>query len=996
MLPLGLPAMKFRNPIAFTPLPVTIITSLVYLLLITALLIVHLVVPSAPTTATPAAGVNLTEAWLDLQTLTTGFHPYNSRLNDEVRNWLLSRLEVILRDNGVSTTSDQATAVVFSDMTSNLTFSVPRPLGASNSDRESGLGVYFEGTNIIVYVRGSEDDGDDWWTVPRKPQGKGGVLVNAHYDSVSTGFGATDDGIGVVTILQLIKHFTTAGRQPKRGIVALLNNGEEDFLNGARAFARHPMSQFAHTFLNLEGAGAGGRATLFRATDTEVVRFYQRSRYPFASVFSGDVFKRGIIRSQTDYVIFNDVLGLRGLDLAFMEPRARYHTEQDDTRHTSVDSLWHMLSSALSTIQGLASDTSSNFDGKDAQPGKVPSGHGSGAVYFDLFGEVLVVFSLGTLFALSVTLLTAAPLVLIIIGVILYKFDKLYLFSSSKHHHRLEGDESVRLQGWRGFWRQPVILAIGSAAVIGVALLVTKMNRYIVYSSPYAIWSLMISAWVFATWFFSRVIDFWRPSAFHRVYALIWMFVAGWVVLVVATVLEHRFKIGSGYLIVIYFASIFLATMISFLELFGLPRKSDYADEIESHADGPLSSSRPATASSRAQIAPSAEEQYGSAADADNRDEDADEETTESTALLRDGRQATFAHYTSPQPEPQDPEPSALEPAKMQRVYGAEQEWSWALPSWTWFIQFLLLAPMVIILVGQLGLLSVTSIHQTLADGNPTMTVYIGIAIFAILLLAPLGPFLHRYSYHIPVFLLLVFAGTLIYSLVAFPFSPNNRLKLYFLQTVDLETGVNEVILTGINSRYLDEAIRNIPSAAGQTPQCSASLLRQDLIQCRWEGLSPRVVRNTGPGVPPSFGYADWLSLNVTRDARNSEARFYLWGRDTRACKITFNKPISDFYVEGAGDDKRFSRATPAGNHEIRLWSRTWEKPWNVTVRWEVDRNEPDQGNGLDGRVICLWSDDNESGTIPALDEIRHYAPDWVAISKTSDGLVEGSKAFLI
>lgn len=977
--------MKFRNPIAFTPLPVTIITSLVYLLLIAVLLVVHLVVPSAPTTATPAAGVNLTEAWQDLQTLTTGFHPYNSRLNDWVRNWLLSRLEHILKENGVSTASDHAKAVVFSDLTSNVTFAIKWPLGTSSSDKESNIGTYFEGTNIIVYIRGSEDDGDDWWTVPRTPHGKGGVLVNAHYDSVSTGFGATDDGIGVVTILQLIKHFTTPGRQPKRGIVALLNNGEEDFLNGARAFARHPMSQFAHTFLNLEGAGAGGRATLFRATDTEVVRLYQKSRYPFASVFSGDVFKRGIIRSHTDYEIFIDILGLRGLDLAFMEPRDRYHTEQDDTRHTSVDSLWHMLSSALATIQGLASDTSSTFDGKDAEPGKVPSGHGTDAVYFDVFGQILVVFSLGTLFALSVTLLVAAPLVLIIIGVILYRYDKLYLFSSSSKIHPL--------QGWRGLGRQPVIFVTGTAVVVGLALLVTKMNRYIVYSSPYAIWTLLISAWVFATWFISRAIDFWRPSAFHRVYALLWMFVGGWLILVVTTILEHRFQLGSGYVIVIYFGAVFLATMVSFLELFGLPRKSQYVDEIDSGAN-----SRPPTASGRAPVAPSVEERNGSAADRDNQEGDDVEETTESTALLGGERQATFAHYTSPQREARDPESSALEPAKKQRVYGAEQEWSWALPSWTWFIQFLLLAPIVIILVGQLGLLAVTGIHQTSADGNPTMTVYIGIAVFAILLLAPVGPFIHRYSYHIPVFLLLIFIGTLIYSLVAFPFSPNNRLKVFFLQRVDLDTGINQVTLTGINSRYLNDAIHNIPSAAGQTPRCSTSLLRKDLIECGWEGLSPRVVRNTVPGVPPAFGYLDWLSFNITRAAHKTEAHFHLWGRDTRACRITFNRPISDFSIEDAADDKRFSRATEAGIREIRLWSRTWEKPWSGTLRWEekTRRDEPDRGSGLDGRVICLWSDDNDSGTIPALDEIRHYAPDWVVVSKNSDGLVEGSKAFLI
>src|SRR2546430_629013 len=139
--------------------------------------------------------------------------------------------------------------------------------------------------------------------------------------------------MGVITILQLIKYFTTSGNIPKKGIVTLLNNGEEDFLNGARAYTQHPISQFPHTFLNLEGAGAGGRATLFRSTDTEVTKYYANSPHPFGTVISGDGFKRRLIRSQTDYIVFDGVLGLRGLDVAFWEPRARYHTDQDDARH---------------------------------------------------------------------------------------------------------------------------------------------------------------------------------------------------------------------------------------------------------------------------------------------------------------------------------------------------------------------------------------------------------------------------------------------------------------------------------------------------------------------------------------------------------------------------------------------------------------------------------------------------------------------------------------
>lgn len=496
-----------RNPFAFLPLPVTVITTLAYAAIIAALLVVHHVVPSAPKSDTPVRGVNLTEAWRDLQELTDGFRPYNSRRNDEVRDWLLRRIDEILHSNNIqfSEAGEMSTGqyhawtnhtglapvVVFNDMTSNLTFS-------TSSAYQS---VYFEGTNIIVYIRGSGSDEkeDDWWDPQKYPAilrtytGRGGVLVNAHYDSVSTGYGATDDGIGVITVLQLISHFTTPGNEPERGIVALLNNGEEDYLNGARAFMRHPMSQFPHTFLNLEGAGAGGRATLFRSTDTEVTRFYKSSKYPFGTVISGDGFNRGLIRSQTDYVVFHGELGLRGLDVAFMEPRARYHTTQDSARYTSRNSLWHMLSASLATVQGLSSDTSSKSQGQTNVGNKIDGGRGTEAVWFDLFGRAFAVFQLHTLFAISVTLLVMTPLILIALTTALSRTDKWYLFARKRRARSADDDdEAVQLDGWRGFFRFPIVFVLASAAVIGLAFLLTEVNPYIVYSSEYAVWRYVL------------------------------------------------------------------------------------------------------------------------------------------------------------------------------------------------------------------------------------------------------------------------------------------------------------------------------------------------------------------------------------------------------------------------------------------------------------------------------------------------------------------------
>lgn len=296
-------------------------------------------------------------------------------------------------------------------------------------------------------------------------------------------------------MLQLLSYFTEPENWPRRTVILLLNNGEEDFLNGAQAFIKHPISRVPHTFLNLEGAGAGGRATLFRSTDTEVTRFYKASSHPFGTVVSGDGFKKGLIRSETDYKVFYGELGLRGLDVAFFEPRARYHTVEDSTRETSLDSVWSMLSAAIATTSGLASDTSNDFtpsDGRDGHDdpdtGRVDAGDGTDAVWFDMFGEVFVVFRLHTMFALCVTLLVVAPLVLIGLTFGLSKADKNYLFARRAYMFSADDDEPIHLYGWRGFFRFPIVFASATAVVVALAYLVVRVNPFIVYSSPYSVW----------------------------------------------------------------------------------------------------------------------------------------------------------------------------------------------------------------------------------------------------------------------------------------------------------------------------------------------------------------------------------------------------------------------------------------------------------------------------------------------------------------------------
>jgi len=67
------------------------------------------------------------------------------------------------------------------------------------------------------------------------------VLLSAHFDSWDGASGATDNGTGTVTMLEAMRLLKLAYPQPKRTILAGHWSGEEQGLNGSRAFAAdHP------------------------------------------------------------------------------------------------------------------------------------------------------------------------------------------------------------------------------------------------------------------------------------------------------------------------------------------------------------------------------------------------------------------------------------------------------------------------------------------------------------------------------------------------------------------------------------------------------------------------------------------------------------------------------------------------------------------------------------------------------------------------------------
>ncbi|KAI7889790.1 uncharacterized protein EV154DRAFT_269738 [Mucor mucedo] len=224
------------------------------------------------------------------------------------------------------------------------------------------------------------------------------LLINAHYDSVPTSNGVTDNGMGVVTTIELLRYFIQ--NPPRHTIIFLLNNFEEGGLIGAKSFIKHPWYSSVKLFINLEGAGAGGRALMFRCSNLNAVKKLANSNAAFkhASPLGNDMFKAQLLKSDTDYSIFTET-GVPGLDIAFYAPRSHYHTPLDNLANTTPEALQHMGQLALAAVKGIA-----NSDDMLETPKEQES-----FIYFDILGRFMFAYSLTTFQIINMLALLAVP-----------------------------------------------------------------------------------------------------------------------------------------------------------------------------------------------------------------------------------------------------------------------------------------------------------------------------------------------------------------------------------------------------------------------------------------------------------------------------------------------------------------------------------------------------------------------------------------------------------
>lgn len=173
------------------------------------------------------------------------------------------------------------------------------------------------------------------------------VLVAAHYDSVAAGPGASDDGVGVASLLEVAR---AIGEAP--GLAFLVTDGEEAGLLGAEAFVKSPWKDRVRIVVNAENRGTSGPAFLFETSrgNAGLMPAIRSIRNPFASSLFYAIYER--LPNDTDVTVFKRG-GMQAMNFAAIGDVAWYHTPLDDLAHVNTRTVQHHGDNLLSVTRLL-------------------------------------------------------------------------------------------------------------------------------------------------------------------------------------------------------------------------------------------------------------------------------------------------------------------------------------------------------------------------------------------------------------------------------------------------------------------------------------------------------------------------------------------------------------------------------------------------------------------------------------------------------------------
>jgi len=340
------------------------------------------------------------------------------------------------------------------------------------NDVRQGAAICARTRNIIFWVTSPGDDA---------------LLIAAHHDSVPTGPGAADDGMGVAIAIE-VAHILRK-ENPGRPTLVLLTDAEEAGLVGAAAFAKHdPLASKIGAVINLEARGTTGSASMFQTSTPngrDISALQGGEALPSANSLASDLYR--ILPNDTDLTMLLP-LGIDAANYAIIGGGKRYHTPLDNLANLDRASFRHMGASALAAARGFAANThAKSLDEAEAN-----------MIFTDLLQRVLLV--LPAPFAL-VALLSG-----LVAGAVLWMCN---------------GGNSLK----RSLFAPPVALLLGGGLAIGAGVLLAALRPEAAFGSA---WPVMPRAVYAAAALFGACIALWllRPAHGMAVAAATWVWLA--------------------------------------------------------------------------------------------------------------------------------------------------------------------------------------------------------------------------------------------------------------------------------------------------------------------------------------------------------------------------------------------------------------------------------------------------------------------------------------
>lgn len=898
----------------------------------------------------------LEDSWLDLQIITRSFHPYFTKDNDRVHDYLLQR---------ISNITDSVQYARVHDDVQNKSSICLKASNVFDPLSEIDRAYYFESANILVKLEGKK---------PKLP----GLLLSAHYDSVPTSHGATDDGKGIVTLMGVLNYFTK--HQPERTIVFNFNDNEEFGLLGAEAFFAHPWSKIVSYVINLEGTGTGSKAVLFRTSDASTSKIYQQAvrKSPFGNSIYQQGFNDGLVSSQTDYVVYAKY-GLRGFDIAFYKPRALYHTIKDSIQYTSREALWHMFHSTWQLVNYI----SFNED--------IDEGDQSPAVFFDVLGLKYFSFSAKILFKWNCIILIVCPVL-----------NALLELAGRNNNREVKSS-------WNIWLRLPVSFGLSFGIAYFTRLAMTMNNPFIL-SRDYILPLVALSTeFALVNYLILSLFEHISPTRDFKTIAFSIVTSIIWFILLDSTINMYKsgYKETGTYVFTLCYLLMSLGTTMGHV-FTALERRPSVEIPARANNIGPSYSSHNI-------------EDHQEQRDLENgsRVEDFTNDIDSIANNERELVERSSFDERAPllQTNPQNDNESQKQVSIKGRVIKSL--------SYNWSIQFLVGFPLTSFIIFNSLDLILDAVHQTIQEGKAATIFAWNIVLFgAIALSLPLIPFTYKLNYILGLFFSAVFFISFILSLMEAPFTALEPLKIRFSQEIDLTNSTEAIVkLYGRKGGFIQSVLQDLPSVkeSNATVWCEDS--SNGLEMCSYVGLAPNLIDSSTMVDPHEL-----LSVEVLADDRLSpdrssyapiNARFKIKVKENRACSLWFKSkslstsPVRQVTIHKNPNNNKNSTESKeikisTGINELHVFKLDFnELYYDIGVQWlpkiisakhssDTSVKEADGEDALGVSITCYWAEyDSESivggehlRKIPAYDELLDYSPLNVSYSNSNKGLV--------